>query len=117
MAELTQAEALGVGLEFLMDWDFEVVSGSIGTIDGIDILARDLSFGLQQELGEERGKVQDPDTREDIKIVAKDVLDAADRIRSYTITNVEAADDGRTIRVRTEAIANTGDRGEFILIG
>lgn len=117
MSELTNAEALGTGIAFLPNWDFQTAVGSLDTVQGLDVLGRDLAWALQQELDTERGQRLTNEAREDIKIAVKRVARRDDRVaRVITPVTVEAADDAaRTAVVTLTVVAETGDRGELVL--
>lgn len=117
MSDLTDAEALGTGLAFLTDWDVDVSpSGSIGLIDGLAVLRRDLAFALQQSLATARGERRQADLREDVRIAARDTIlddDRVDSLDALAIDFPEGSTD--TIELTIAVTATTGERGEFIL--
>jgi len=117
MSELTPAEALGRGISFGRLWDFEVDAGaSIGEVDGYDVLGRDLAFGTIQELDEERGRRLTPDLAEDVKIAVRRVANRDGRV-SRIVPPIEVREGHETswVEVDLTLVANTGDRGEFVL--
>lgn len=117
MPELTTAEALGTGVAFGDLWDFEVRAGSIGVIDGFDVLGRDLAFGTIRELDEKRGQRLTPDLAEEVKIALRRVANRDGRVgRIVPPIEVTAPDDqDATAEVAITLVANTGDRGEYVL--
>lgn len=116
MSELTPAEALGRGLDFASLWDFDVSAGSIGTIDGYDLLGRDLAFGTIQELEEHRGDRLTANLAEEVKIALRRVARRDGRVsRVVPPIEVSESDDAETAEVAVTLVANTGERGEYVL--
>lgn len=117
MPELTTDEALGTGVAFEDLWDFEVQAGSIGVIDGFDVLGRDLAFGTIQELDEKRGQRLTPDLAEEVKIALRRVASRDGRVARIVppIEVTEADDQDATAEVAITLVANTGERGEYVL--
>jgi len=118
MSELTPAEALGRGVAFGNLWDFEVRAGSIGDVDGYDVLGRDLAFGTIRELDSIRGERVDADLAEDVAIAVRRVANRDGRVRRIVEPiDVRAADDrdDATVEVDLTVVAATGERGEYVL--
>lgn len=114
---LTDAETLGVGLDFTQYWDVDVTAGSIGQVDGIANLEKDLAWSLMQAAAEEelRGRRFSPELREDTRIVVRRVATADSRIRRIEDITVSDPDDTRkTVEVQLTIIATTDERGEFV---
>lgn len=117
MPELTPAEALGRGIAFGNLWDFEVRAGSIGDVDGYDLLGRDLAFGTIQELDPIRGDRITPDLAEEVKIALRRVANRDGRVRRVVDPIEVRESDQRNATVEAEftVVASTGERGEFVL--
>lgn len=108
-----EADNLGTGIAFISNWSFEIVGGSIETVDGIDLLGRDLAFAMQGDLDVVRGEQFGPNAEEEVRIVATRILDREGRVSSYDINSI--TQDDRMIAVSLTLTANTGERGEAIL--
>ncbi|GGM64150.1 hypothetical protein J2752_000468 [Halarchaeum rubridurum] len=105
------ADALGTGLAFESDWDFELVAGSIGTVSGIDCLGRDLAFALERDL--EIGQLGTVDARKDVEIDVRDLVSGEDRVQSIDQLDVrEPAPD--TVEIDVALTATTGERGQYV---
>ena len=117
MSEPTTAEALGTGIAFGDLWDFHVQAGSIGAIDGFDVLGRDLAFGTIQELDEKRGQPLTPNLAEEVKIALRRVANRDGRVRRIVspIEVTESDDQEATAEVAMTVVANTAERGEYVL--
>jgi len=117
MPELTAEEALGRGVAFGNLWDFDVRAGSIGVVDGYDVLGRDLAWGTIQELDAKRGQPLTPDLAEEVKIALRRVARRDGRVRRIVppIDVREAESGDATVEVAITVIANTGERGEYVL--
>jgi hypothetical protein len=115
---MTSAEAaFGRGIDFEQDWDIKTRAGSFGIVSGSDVLGRDLGFMLMRRTRDEglRGQRFDPDLREDIRIVVRNVTGDMDRIESVSNITITPADEaGRTAEVALAVIGADGDRGEFV---
>jgi len=116
MPELTTDEALGRGVAFGNLWDFEVRAGSMGVVDGFDCLGRDLAFGTVQELDPKRGELSKPDLAEEVKIAVRRVANRDGRVRRI-VPRIEVEQGDTTARadVSLTVIAETGERGEYVL--
>jgi hypothetical protein len=116
VSELTPSDALGSGVAVENLWDFEVQAGSIGVVDGLDALGRDLAFGTIHELDELRGERLTPDLAAEIEIVVRRVANRDDRVsRVVPPIEVTETDDGATAEVALTVVATTGERGEYVL--
>lgn len=110
------ADELGVGLGFQTNWDFEVRGGSMGLIGGLDLLGRDLAFALQQHLGDERGQFRSSTTRGEVYTATNRVVTEDSRVEELTDLSVTFPDDTNgKVEVEMEIVAETGERGEFII--
>lgn len=115
MAELTDAEKYGRGIEFGGRWDFNIRSGSMNLIEGQMVLARDLAFATAIELGDELNQRLTPNLAEDIKAALRRVASNDDRVVEVVDPiEVLKTDDAATAEVQLEVIARDGERGEFI---
>lgn len=118
MAEPTDAELFGTGIEFEQSWDVVASeTGSIGKMSGLAVLERDLAFALGRAAREEelRGRRFNPNLREDVRILARRVTADFNRIASLDAITVTQTDDARqTAEVQLVVEATTGTRGEFV---
>lgn len=118
--EDTLANRLGVGIHLDSDFDLRERGGSIGTVDGFDVLSRDLAFQFTQELDDLRGELAgsgELEFAEDLRIIVRRIARETDRIdRVVEPIDVEVGVDGPgTARIDVELVADTGERGEAIL--
>ncbi|MFC7323255.1 hypothetical protein ACFQMF_01545 [Halorubrum rutilum] len=118
MAELTDAERFGTGIEFEQSWDVVASeTGSIGKTSGLAVLERDLAFALGRAAREEdlRGRRFNPNLREDVRILVRSVVSDIGRIQQLVDATITQPDDARrTAEVQLVVEATTGTRGEFV---
>lgn len=116
--DLTPKEAFGTGLAFEQDWDVDVsTGGSLGLVDGLDVLGRDLAFGISRRVREDdlRGRRFTDDLRADLRIAVRGVArqdSRVDRVAELTVTEADNAQ--TTAEVELIVIADTDDRGAFV---
>lgn len=117
MPDLSEAEALGRGIRFTSNWDFETARGSLDLIEGVDVLGRDLAWGLSQELDTvARGDYLDADTREQVRATIKTLANQDGRIdRVVEPIGVERSSrDDAEVEISVEIVAVIDARGEFV---
>jgi hypothetical protein len=112
-------EALGVGVEFDRQFDAEVAqTGSLELTAGIDILGRDLAFGVAAAIREAGllGQRLTSGTLTDIETTTRGVARRDSRVaRVVTVSATESGSEHTRAEVRIELIAETDERGEFVL--
>ena len=121
MADLTDAQALGRGIEFDQSWDFVTsTANSMGQIDGVPILGRDLAFDIRRRMQDRLNTIVTPADRAAERERVRTVILDADRVKRIvdgpTIEEMDANDNpyqSVTIRVTVEALG--GVRGEAII--
>jgi len=118
MADPTDAEAFGTGLEFERSWDVVTSpTGSFGQVSGLAVLKRDLAFALQQAADERnlRGRRFNADLREDVRILVQNVATEMDRIERLVDATITQPDDARRVaEVQLTVDALDGARGAFV---
>lgn len=112
-----EAANLGVGVSFLELWDFELVNGSIGLIDGLNVLGRDIGFAVHQVADDDiRGELFNPGHREDIRVTINNVASRDSRVSEVNVTEISKSNElGRSIDVKFSITAITDEKGEFIV--
>jgi hypothetical protein len=120
MADLTDTEAFGTGLDFDRTWDLVTSSsGSFGQVSGLAVLKRDLAFALQQATRERdlRGRRFNADLREDVRILLQNVATEMDRIERLVDATIIQPDDARRVaEVQLTVDALDGARGAFVFL-
>lgn len=112
-------EALGVGIEIDRQFDAEVAqTGSLDLVGGVDILGRDLAFGVAAAVREAGllGQRLTTDTLTDIETTTRGVARRDSRVaRVETVSATESDSDHTLAEVRVGLVAETDERGEFVL--
>jgi hypothetical protein len=116
---MSTTRTLGTGLEFGRDFDFELTeSNSIGLVSGIDVLGRDLAFGTVAAVRDEGllGRRLDADALSDIETAVRGVGQRDSRVADIlSVSATQAASENTQVEIELSIVAETGERGEFIL--
>jgi|APHM01.1.fsa_nt_gi hypothetical protein len=116
---MSAVRSLGTGIEFGRDFDAEVSeSGSLDLIGGVDVLGRDLAFGVVAAVRDEGllGRRLTVDALSDIETAVRRVGQRDSRVSSIVSVDAQRSDSENTrVEIELSIVAETGERGEFVL--
>jgi hypothetical protein len=116
---MSTEELLGTGINVSSGFDIVVSSGgSIDLISGIDVLGRDIAFGVSAAVNEQDllGRRINDDALADIETAVLGVAQRDSRVSSVENIDTRPSDSEQTrVDVELAIVAETDERGEFVI--
>lgn len=118
MAEISDADALGVGIEFERMWDFEIsTSHSLSTVRGMDVMMRDIAFAVSRDLGDVLDTLATEADLEEARSDVRDLLLADDRIQRVLSLEMsrDTTEPYARVTISFDVVIQTGEVAEGVV--